>query len=53
MEQDMVNQNQERTGKVIFKEEIEQGIRSIMEGQEFKKLAGYHEQILYNKILTE
>ena len=36
MEQDMVNQNQEKPGKVFFKEEIEQGIRSIMEGREFK-----------------
>ncbi len=32
----MVNQNQEKPGKVFFKEEIEQGIRSIMEGREFK-----------------
>ena len=36
MNQDMSNQDQEKSGKVILKEEIEKGIRSIMEGQEFK-----------------
>lgn len=30
------NQDQEKKGKIILKEEIEKGIRSIMEGQEFK-----------------